>query len=221
MDCNNERALRTKEVAERKFAKKDYVGAKKFAQKAKDLCPELDFISLFITILNIFLSKEKIVDGQPNWYGVLGLEKPATVEEISKNYFNLFEAVKAGRNNVIGTEEALQTISEAFRVLTGTFWAMCPRCQFSFQYLNNVANKVISCSYCNKVFLAVPLPSECHPTDPRPMSHFKQSVAVVLKAPSSSAKPVGQRRRSKKVKKDDGECSTVESCGDTDAHIED
>ncbi|KAM0033254.1 hypothetical protein Hdeb2414_s0016g00484011 [Helianthus debilis subsp. tardiflorus] len=81
MDCISERAMLIKETAERKFAEKEYIEAKKLAQQAKDLFPGLGFISLFITVIDIYLSRTKIIDGQPDWHAVLGLDNTATLKK--------------------------------------------------------------------------------------------------------------------------------------------
>ncbi|KAK9066401.1 hypothetical protein SSX86_013723 [Deinandra increscens subsp. villosa] len=202
MDCYHERAQLTKELAERKFAEKDYVEAKKLAQQAKDLFPGLEFISLFITTIDIYLSRQKVVNGQPDWHAVFGLENPATLEKICEKYYNLYEDVKCGKNNVIGAEGALQILSEAFCNLTGEFWTMCPRCQFKFQYANDRINKEMVCFNCHRYYLAVPLSSGTYPTSPRTMSHFqRRKTNVVLALKASSSEPVGESGLSKDGKR--------------------
>ncbi|MFS7971476.1 hypothetical protein Hanom_Chr09g00833351 [Helianthus anomalus] len=187
MDCISERAMVIKEIAERKFVEKDYIEAKKLAQQAKDLFPGLGYISLFITTIDIYLSRTKIIDGQPDWHAVLGLDNTATLKKTCEKFYNLYEDVKGGKNNVIGGEGALQILLEAFCHLSGEFWTMCPRCQFKFQYSNDRVNKVIGCFNCHGCYLAVPLSCGAYPTSPRTMSHFerrKTSVVLALKAPS-------------------------------------
>ncbi|KAL8250325.1 hypothetical protein R6Q59_034018 [Mikania micrantha] len=192
MDCNNERALMTRKIAERKFAENDYVEAKKLAQQAKDMFPGLGFISLFITIIDVYLSRQKMVNGQPDWHAVLGLEKSATLKKTCEKYYNLYDDIKGGKNDVIGAEGALQILSEAFCNLTGEFWTMCPSCRFKFQYSTDRVNKEILCFNCHKCYLAVPLSSGSHPMSPRTMSRFqRQKTSVVLALKASSPEPVG------------------------------
>ncbi|KAK1433926.1 hypothetical protein QVD17_10844 [Tagetes erecta] len=186
MDCNNERALAIKETAEKKFAEKDYAEAKKLAQEAKDLFPGLGFISLFITVIDIYFYRQEIVNGQPNWRAVLGLETPSTLDKTCEKYYNLYEDVKLGKNNVLGAEGALQILSEAFCHLTGQFWTVCPSCQFQFQYSTDSINKEILCFNCQKYYVAVPFYSATHLTNSRTMSRFqRRNVVLALKAPSS------------------------------------
>ncbi|KAI3727054.1 hypothetical protein L1987_66863 [Smallanthus sonchifolius] len=171
----------------------------------------LGFISLFITIIDIYLSRQNIVDGQADWHAVLGLEDTATLEKTCEKYYNLYEDVKGGRSNVIGVEGALQILSEAFCNVTVEFWTMCPRCQFKFQYSNDRMNKEIVCFNCHICYLAVPLSSGAHPTSPRTMSRFerrKTSVVLALKAPSSE--PVGGSGPSK----EDGDLLIITNCAD-------
>ncbi|PWA64263.1 hypothetical protein CTI12_AA346220 [Artemisia annua] len=153
MDFNKDIAMRTKWLAEDKFTEKDFVGARKLAQKAKDLFPGLSFITLFITIIDIYISREI-----PDWYGVVGLEYPATLEQICEKYFNLHHDIKSVKDNVIGAQVALEILSEAFCFLTNTFWTECPGCLLQFQYSSALANKNLKCFNCSALFLAVKLP---------------------------------------------------------------
>ena len=42
MECNKDDAVKAKELAEKKFAEKNYASAKKFVLKALNLYPELE-----------------------------------------------------------------------------------------------------------------------------------------------------------------------------------
>ena len=53
-----------KELAERQFSKYDYVGAKKLSEKAKDLFPGHNLLSTFINVIDVYLSRDKFVDGE-------------------------------------------------------------------------------------------------------------------------------------------------------------
>ena len=73
MDHRKDMGIRYRDLAERKFAEYDYDGAKKYCQKAKDYFAGLSLLSTFITVIDIYLSREKIIDDEPDWYGILGL----------------------------------------------------------------------------------------------------------------------------------------------------
>ena len=177
MDFNKDNAMRTKCVAEDNFSEKDFVGARKLAQKAKDLLPGLSFITLFITIIDIHISREI-----PDWYGVVGLEYPATLEQICEKYFNLHHDIKSVRDNVIGAKVALEILSEVFCFLTNTFWTECPGCLLQFQYSSALANKNLKCFNCSAIFLAVKLPPGLLPKSPRTMNHFQRQEKGVVAA---------------------------------------
>ena len=151
-------AIRTKAVAELKFAEQDYVGAKEFARKAKNISPGLNIISIFITVIDIYLSREKIVDGQPDWYGILGLEKPATPMKIFESFDKINNDIKLWEDMVIGVEGASEILFEAYAVLTGISWVECPRCLRKFNCSKERINKEIVCISCGVVFHAVSRP---------------------------------------------------------------
>ncbi|PWA44106.1 DnaJ heat shock amino-terminal domain protein [Artemisia annua] len=67
MEHLKDMGIRYRDLAERKFAEYDYVGAKKLCQKAKDFFAGLSLLSTFITVIDIYLSREKIVDDEPDW----------------------------------------------------------------------------------------------------------------------------------------------------------
>ncbi|CAH1423148.1 unnamed protein product [Lactuca virosa] len=147
----------------------------------------LEFQSLLITINNIYSSRQKIKNGEPDWYGVLHLiNKPATLEEICANYYKLHAKVEEGRNNVAGAEGALKILLEALCMLTQTFWTKCPGCKFRFHYSNARTNKELVCINCGNLFVAVPITCDNYPT------HFTMCQDVVLALSASSSNPKGE-----------------------------
>ncbi|KAJ9568219.1 hypothetical protein OSB04_004185 [Centaurea solstitialis] len=202
MEFDEAEALRTKEAAERRFLEGDYIGASFFAQKAIRLCPWLNYMSIFITIIDIYSSKEEVKNGQASWHRVLKLEEDsANIAKKCQNFCNLVEIVQSGLDIVIGAEGAFQILSEAFCNVTDTFWTRCSHCRFQFQYASFRVYTELVCRNCKECFVAVPLPSGYHPTDQRTMSQLRRtedrSVVIALKATKSS-------KQSKRMKKDDG-----------------
>ncbi|CAI9280547.1 unnamed protein product [Lactuca saligna] len=153
------------------------------------------------TIHNIYYSRLEIKNGEPNWYGVLFLEnKPATLEEICANYYEIHANVEEGRKKlVVGAEGALKILLEALCVLTETFWTKCSNCQFRFHYSNSRVNKELVCIYCGCVFIAIPLGSDHYPT------HFTVCPnTTVLALSANSSKPKSKEKVSNdqsKIKK--------------------
>ncbi|PWA17587.1 hypothetical protein CTI12_AA630270 [Artemisia annua] len=153
MDHLKDMGIRYRELAERKFAEYDYVEAKKLCQKAKDFFPGLNFLSTFIIVIDIYLSKEKIVNGEPDWYGILGLEKSATPEKLFERFNKLCNDIKLGEDSVIGVEGARDILVEACAALTGTSsWIECPRCLHKFSYYKERMNQDIFCTGCGEFF---------------------------------------------------------------------
>ncbi|KAL0918747.1 hypothetical protein M5K25_010776 [Dendrobium thyrsiflorum] len=89
MECNRDEALRAKELAERKFTEKDYLGAKKFALKARNHSPSLDGISQMLTNLDVYIASEEKVNGERDWCAVLHVNNSADEETVQKQYRKL------------------------------------------------------------------------------------------------------------------------------------
>lgn len=77
MECNKDDALRAKEIAESKFLDKDFLGAKRFALKAQSLNPGLEGISQMLATLGVHIAAENKVNGEGNFYGILGVSPKA------------------------------------------------------------------------------------------------------------------------------------------------
>ncbi|KAG0446594.1 hypothetical protein HPP92_028755 [Vanilla planifolia] len=118
MDCNRGEALRAKELAERKFSEKDYIGAMKFAMKAQNLFPSLEGVSQLITTLDVYLASEGKVNGEKDWYAVLHVSASADEETVKKQYRKLALLLHPDKNKSAGAEGAFQIVSEAWSVLS-------------------------------------------------------------------------------------------------------
>ncbi|KAK6121831.1 hypothetical protein DH2020_044444 [Rehmannia glutinosa] len=118
MECNRDEAIRAKSIAEGKFEKEDYVGAKKFALKAQTLYPGLDGISQLLATLDVFVSAENKISGLVDWYGVLGVSPTADDETIKKQYRKLALMLHPDKNSSIGADGAFKLISEAWSLLS-------------------------------------------------------------------------------------------------------
>ncbi|GFP91316.1 Dnaj homolog subfamily b member 14 [Phtheirospermum japonicum] len=118
MECNKDEALRAKSIAESKLEQKDFAGSKKFALKAQTLYPGLDGISQMLTTLDVYISAEKKISGQINWYGVLGVGPSADDDMIKKQYRKLALMLHPDKNNSVGAEGAFKLISEAWSLLS-------------------------------------------------------------------------------------------------------
>ncbi|CAN4121263.1 unnamed protein product [Withania somnifera] len=118
MECNKDDALRAKEIAERKFLAKDFMGARKFALKAQNLNPGLEGISQMLATLGVHIAAESKVNGEGNFYGILGISPEADDEAIRKQYRKLALMLHPDKNKSIGAEAAFKHVSEAWSLLS-------------------------------------------------------------------------------------------------------
>ncbi|XP_009796507.1 uncharacterized protein LOC107787299 [Nicotiana tabacum] len=118
MECNKDDALRAKEIAERKFLAKDFSVAKKFASKAQILNPGLEGISQMLVILDVHIAAESKVNGEGNFYGILGVSPKADDEAIRKQYRKLALMLHPDKNKSFGAEGAFKHVSEAWSLLS-------------------------------------------------------------------------------------------------------
>ena len=118
MDCNKDEATRAKEIAERKFWARDIVGAKKFALKAQTLFPGLEGIPQMLSVLDVYVSAEIKINGEADWYGILGVDQQADDETVRKQYRKLALMLHPDKNKSVGADGAFKLISEAWSLLS-------------------------------------------------------------------------------------------------------
>ncbi|XP_076881661.1 uncharacterized protein LOC143529841 [Bidens hawaiensis] len=120
MECNKDEALRAKEICEAKLAEKDFIGAKKFALKADKLFNGLEDIPQLLVILDIYISSEKKIHGEPDWYGVLGVGPTSDDETIKKNFKKLALYLHPDKNKTVGAEGAFKLVSQGWTLLSNS-----------------------------------------------------------------------------------------------------
>ncbi|KAL4361953.1 hypothetical protein GQ457_04G008830 [Hibiscus cannabinus] len=118
MECNRDETTRAKELAEKKFTSKDIKGAKKFALKAQNLYLGLEGIPQMIATLDVYLSGQNEINGEPDWYATLGVNRLANDETVRKQYRKLALMLHPDKNKSIGAEGAFKLISEAWSLLS-------------------------------------------------------------------------------------------------------
>ncbi|XP_044505470.1 uncharacterized protein LOC123225534 [Mangifera indica] len=118
MDCNKDEAVRAKEIAERKVTERDYAGAMKFASKAQSLYPGLEGISQLLTIIDVYVSAEKRINGEADWYAILGTNPRVDDETVRKQYRKLALALHPDKNKATGADGAFKLVSEAWSFLS-------------------------------------------------------------------------------------------------------
>lgn len=118
MECNRDEAIRAKTVAEKKFADKDFAGAKRLTLKAQTLYPELDGISQMLITLDAYISSENNINGESDWYAVLDMKPCDDDETIRKQYRKMVLLLHPDKNKSIGADGAFKILSEAWSVLS-------------------------------------------------------------------------------------------------------
>ncbi|XP_022158022.1 uncharacterized protein LOC111024612 [Momordica charantia] len=118
MECNKDEAVRAKEIAERKFTERNYSAAKKFILKAQNLYPGLDGLSQMMTTLEVYISAENKINGEMDWYGILGVNHLADDENIRRQYRKLALVLHPDKNKSLGAEGAFKLVSEAWSLLS-------------------------------------------------------------------------------------------------------
>ncbi|XWS63878.1 hypothetical protein CRYUN_Cryun06bG0139200 [Craigia yunnanensis] len=118
MECNKDEATRAKELAEKKFIAKDITGAKKFALKAQNLFPGLEGIPQMIATLDVHISAENKINGEADWYGILGVNPQDDDEAMRKQYRKLALMLHPDKNKSVGADGAFKLISEAWSLLS-------------------------------------------------------------------------------------------------------
>ncbi|XP_024004740.1 dnaJ homolog subfamily B member 14 [Eutrema salsugineum] len=116
MECNKVEARRAIIIAERN----DYIGAKKFVNKAKNLYPELDGLKQISTMINVYISASNKIngEGEADWYGILGVDPLADDEAVKKQYKKLALLIHPDKNKFHGANEAFKLVSEAWCLLS-------------------------------------------------------------------------------------------------------
>ena len=118
MECNRDEAERAKQIAEKKFLAKDVAGAKKFASKAWSLYPCIDGISQLLATIDVFVYADNKINGEIDWYGVLGVNPLDDEDVIRKKYRKLVLMLHPDKNKANGANEAFLLVSQAWDLLS-------------------------------------------------------------------------------------------------------
>ncbi|CAO2196408.1 unnamed protein product [Urochloa humidicola] len=120
MECNRDDAVRSKDIAERKFKENDLAGAKKFALKARALFKPLEGIDQMIVALDVHIRAQKKIGGENDWYEILEVSPLADEVAIKKRYKKLAFQTHPDKNSSICAKAAFNLISDAWSVLSDT-----------------------------------------------------------------------------------------------------
>ncbi|XP_075476604.1 uncharacterized protein LOC142517953 [Primulina tabacum] len=118
MESNIEEALRAKAMAEKHFMQNDLLGAKSYGLKAQMLCPELDGMSQMVTTFLVYLAAETKINGEPDFYSILGMDVTATKSKLKKQYKKLAVLLHPDKNKTVGADGAFRLVCEAWTLLS-------------------------------------------------------------------------------------------------------
>ena len=119
MECNKDEALRAKHIAESQMQSGDFVGALKFAMKAKKLFPDTENIVQVLTVCEVHCAAQhKLPGSEMDWYAILQADRLADEVTIKKQYRKLALLLHPDKNKCAGAEAAFKLIGEANRVLS-------------------------------------------------------------------------------------------------------
>ncbi|VFR00788.1 unnamed protein product [Cuscuta campestris] len=177
MGSNLEEALKARAEAEKRFADKDFEGAKNSALKAQTIFPGLEGISEMVLTFGVHSASVMKTNGEIDLYAILGLDPSAERAKIKKQYKRIAGLIHPDKNKSIGADGAFKLISQAWAVLSDrakrssydhrrnssssprsgldTFWTVCTSCHVQYEYLRKYVNKRLSCKNCRGVFNAV------------------------------------------------------------------
>ncbi|KAK4768780.1 hypothetical protein SAY86_026930 [Trapa natans] len=118
MEPNMDEALKAKEIAEKRFADRDFSGAKSYALKAKTLWPELDGISQMVATFEVYTASALRVNGEIDHYSILGLKPAADKHTVKRKYRKLAVLLHPDKNKCVGADGAFKLVSEAWTLLS-------------------------------------------------------------------------------------------------------
>ncbi|KAE8672286.1 hypothetical protein F3Y22_tig00111847pilonHSYRG00102 [Hibiscus syriacus] len=126
----------------------DTVGAKRFALKAQNLYPELDGLPQLLATLDVYISADKKINGDVDWYRVLAVQPFADeeFENITGSWLFFFIPKKIN-------------LPAPRTVRNDTFWTTCNPCKMHFEYSRVYINANLPCINCRTHFFPVETPA--------------------------------------------------------------
>ncbi|XP_010445273.1 PREDICTED: polycystic kidney disease protein 1-like 3 [Camelina sativa] len=118
MECNKDEARRAMDIAEKRVSEKDYNGAKKFANKAQVLYPNLDGLQQVLMMIDVYISATNKINGEADLYGVLGVDPLADDGAVKRQYKKLALLLHPDKNKFKGAEGAFKLVSQAWCLLS-------------------------------------------------------------------------------------------------------
>lgn len=147
MESNVEEGLRAKAKAEKHFMQKNLLGAKSYGLKAQMLCPELEGVSQMVATFEVYLAAETKINGEPDFYSILGMDVTATKSKLKKQYKKLAVLLHPDKNRTVGADGAFRLICEAWTLLSDSVNRRSyDQRRNSFAWNNSLAGTYDNCS---------------------------------------------------------------------------
>ncbi|XP_004502154.1 uncharacterized protein [Cicer arietinum] len=121
MEAKKEEALKEIQNAEKRFAQRDFVGAKSYALKAQTLCPEFEGISRMVTTFEVHIASQVTCNGELDCYSILGLKPSANIEAVKRQYKKMAGLLHPDKNKCVGADGAFKLVSEAWTRLSSSY----------------------------------------------------------------------------------------------------
>ncbi|XP_027338425.1 uncharacterized protein LOC113852399 [Abrus precatorius] len=118
MECNKDEALRAKRLAEKMLSQRDLGGARILAMKAQKLYPDIDGLRQLLATIEVYISADKRVNGEVDWYKILGVQPLADDETVRRHYRQLALILHPDKNKSVGANGAFNLISQAWSLLS-------------------------------------------------------------------------------------------------------
>ncbi|KAJ6329531.1 hypothetical protein OIU77_011080 [Salix suchowensis] len=118
MEPNIGEAVVAKEIAEKRFAERDFTGAKDYALKAKTLYPGLEGISQMVATFEVYIASQAKCNGEIDYFSVLGLKPSADKDAVKRQYRKMAVLLHPDKNKTVGADGAFKLVSEAWTMLS-------------------------------------------------------------------------------------------------------
>lgn len=118
MESKIEEALNAKAYAEKRFADRDFAGARNYALKAQVLCPELEGVAQMVATFGVYTASEAKINGEFDFYAILGLDPSADKAKLKKQYRKMAVLLHPDKNKTVGADGAFKLVSEAWTILS-------------------------------------------------------------------------------------------------------
>ncbi|XP_052109835.1 uncharacterized protein LOC107466045 isoform X2 [Arachis duranensis] len=90
----------------------------RFARMARNLFPGLEGIEQMIKIFGIYLAAKIKINGEIDWYTMLGVGTQDDVATMRESYVSLASLIHSERNKFVGADGAFELVSQAWSVLS-------------------------------------------------------------------------------------------------------